>query len=329
VHTVSLRFAIQGLLAISLAAVAACEPAPAPSVAPSQAPSAAGTPVPTPSPLPEFTGELVSIECPSEIPACEILGVSLDGAVVLLRRAGSFDTLNLLAAGALTDVASPEHEPGTPVFGRLSPDAAFVVFDDAGRLWRHDIEDARVTPIPNLGGQGVQWYVFNSVSTLAALVPEIEAPNPPTQVLEVDLKTLLTRPLGIRNDAEIIFSTTRGLVLQVDASPRGDNSNLQLHVLAADGTESPLFSVGAAARVAVAPDGQRVAWSDDGRVWLVTVDTGEKVEVADARAVVSFSPDGQLLAVSTFDGRVLVAGLDGKRVGELPAGSQVAWVTRP
>ena len=279
------------------------------------------------------TWSLEALAAPPGHPSFELLDASADGATVLFHDAGAFDPLYLLHDGTVSVVSAPSHVTGDPMFGRLSPGGGVPGFDDGGRLWQYDIDLGRVTGLPDLGGSAVAWYVFTSDSSIAALTNLTDTPIHPTQLWTVDLSTKAASKLGNRRDAVLVYSTNRGIVLQVDLSPAHDNTHIALYLVATDGSDSLLYDAGDVGWVAVSPDGEHLAFtggpSQSNASWVVTLATMEKVPLPAGGSVMSFSPDGEHLAMRFSDGHASSYRLDGTLEATLPNQVEVTWVGGP
>jgi hypothetical protein len=263
-----------------------------------------------------------------------VVDVSADGEIVLFHDAGTFDPLYIWDDEEVRPIADPSYEAGSPVFGRLSPMAAFVVFDDSGSLFRFNVGSGQVASVPATTGLDVSWYVFTSESSLAVLSNvSADSPVPPTQLWSLDLDGSTATPLGTRTDSNIVYATSRGIVVQVDMSANHDGSHLALYLVDHDGSDSLLYDAGQVDSLAVSSDGAHVAFSssasDLSGSWIVTLSSGDRLRLDAGGTIWSFSPDDRHVAVRFADGRVTSYGVDGSEEMTQPDGDHVAWVGKP
>jgi hypothetical protein len=308
-------------------------------IASSQTAPIAGSPSPTiPDPTPGGTPffarswSLETIASPPGHAEFEVVDVSARGDLVLFHDAGVYDPLYLwhIDQGIVSTVADDAYEVGAPIFGRLSPDDSFLVFDDRGHLFRLDIELGQVTTLPDIG-RGVRWYVFTSDSSLAVLSDlRSDVIFPPTQLWTLGLEDKSAVAFGARRDSDLIFSTDRGVVVRVDSSSAHDGSHLSLYLVASSGSDSLLFDAGNVSSLVIAPDGTHVAFSstspDQRGSWLVTLETGDRSRLSADGREVGFSPDSRHVSVRYADGHIASYALDGQLEGSQPNGDRAAWV---
>lgn len=263
-----------------------------------------------------------------------MVGLSADGRTVLFHDAGVYDPLYLWNGDAVRVIADAGYEPGTPIFGRLSPSEDLVVFDDTGHLFRYDIDARHVSDLPDPGGIGVAWYAFISETSLAVVTATRgDVIAPPTQLWTVDLGSPTAVPLSTRTDADIVYSTTAGVVVQVDLSAKHDGSHLALYLIDANGSDSLLYDAGDVVELLVSPDGTHVAFSstvaDQPGSWIVTLSSGDNTRLDSGGSVWSFSPDSRHVAVHFQDGHVTSYALDGSMDLTQTDGDAVGWVGSP
>lgn len=305
-------------------------PLPSESSIPNASPSLTPSPTAQPTPFVAGTWSLVNVPAPSGHPSFVVLDVSGDGRTVLFHDADSFDRLFVSRDGSITEVSDPQHEAGSPMSGRISPNGAIVVFADLSALWRYDLGSGVVTALPPVGRpSSLQWFAFLSDTSLGIITAEADTPIHPTAAWTLDLETATVARLSDRADASLLFASSKGAVLLVDRSAQHDNSDVALYLADSASGASPLAELGAASDVAVSADGNKVAWSNASGVWLRTVGSSDVAKLAQAGSVVSFAPDASAIFVTMPDGSGEAVGLDGSITTTVPVASQAGWVGAP
>lgn len=200
--------------------------------------------------------------------------------------------------------------------------AWLAAVDLTGALWRVEAASGAATRLAD-GPFGPQPSVLVGDQILAIHVSSVEAPIWASAVL-----------LAAAGGPEVPIATyAPSGELVYDAVPLADGAvavvrhriggGVAVVRVEPGGSETLLLSLDAVSGIAIGPDGKRVAWSDNGRMWLTTTGADAAALSLGAGAGARFSPDGSLLLVYAAD-RAQVVDLAGKRVAD--AGPSACWV---
>jgi hypothetical protein len=270
-------------------------------------------------------------EPPPGHPEIEVVTASSADQTFLFHDMGTYAPLFIARAGTVSVVETPGQPTDIPVFGRLSPDGALVVFDVSGSLWRYEVATRELAPLPAIDGRA-SWYVFTGTRSVAVLTDLGSTPVHDTQLWEVDLANASAVKRGEPSNATIVYATEVGLVLQKDESKANDGSRVVLYLQRPDAVESPYYDAGAATSITLSPDGKTVAFSSKSLgagVWVVSLPGGEPRRISGKGQVLSFSPDGAMVSVRLPDGRAASYTLLGDFKTEVADAARAGWVAIP